>query len=123
MKLAVGTLNRALFVASQDEYHALTPLLRTCIEMEECLIILPKNYTLKHPLLNSKLYDRKDIRLINYYDHVSTLISINESLLTDDTLYLFIDSSLSQPATFITKDISENAVFDILFRSSDSIFQ
>ena len=41
----------------------------------------------------------------------------------NDTLYLFIDSSLSQPATFITKDISENAVFDILFRSSDSIFQ
>lgn len=123
MKLAVGTLNRALFVASQDEYHVLTPLLRTCIEMEECLIILPKNYTLKHPIFNSKLHDRKDIHLIDYYDHVSTLISINESLLTDDTLYLFIGSSLSQSATFITKDISENAVFDILFRSSDSIFQ
>lgn len=123
MKLAVGTLNRALSVTSQDEYHILSPLLRTCIEMEECLIILPKNYTLKHPILNNKLHDRKDIHLIGYYDHISTLISINESLLTDDTLYLFRGSSLNQSATFITKDISENAVLDILFRSSDSIFQ
>ena len=123
MKLAIGSLDRALTITSRDEYHVLTPLLRTCIEMEECLIILPKNYTLKHPILNSKLHDRKDIHLINYYAHVSTLISINESLLTDDTLYLFKDSPSGQSVTFITKDISENAVFDILFRSADSIFK
>ena len=123
MKLAVGTLTRALFVASQDEYHTLTPILRTCIEKEDSLVILPKNYTLKHPSLNTNLHNRKDIYIISYYDHISTLISINESLLTDDTLYLFRGSSSSQSATFITKDISENAVFDILFRSSDSIFQ
>ena len=127
MKLAIGTLNRALFIASKDEYHVLTPILRTCIESDECLIILPKNYTLKHPLLINKLHYIKDIHIISYYDHVSTLISINESLLTDDTLYIFRHTSSNTlnaaMPTFITKDISESAVFDILFRSSDSIFQ
>ena len=123
MKLAVSTLTPIYSASLQSINPHLTGLFDRCLSENESLIMFPKNYVIQHSTLNRNLLNTPSVYIINYDANVAELISINKSLLTDDTLYLFTGSLIKNTLTFITKDISENAVFDILFRSSDSIFQ
>lgn len=123
MKLAVSTLTPIYSASLKSVNTHLTGLFDRCLSENESLIMFPKNYVIQHSTLNRNLLSKPSVYVIDYNVDVAELISINKSLLTDDTLYLFTGYLIDNTLTFITKDISENAVFDILFRSSDSIFQ